>query len=67
MGGKKSVLLEGQDVLLDCILTNDLSQALIAPGRVSLKVSGCLQLPFEWGSTPPFCWHLRVVWMKTAF
>lgn len=67
MRGKKSFLLEGQDVLLDCVLTNDLSQALTAPGRVSLKVSECLQLPFEWASTAPFSWLLWVVRVKTTF
>lgn len=67
MRGKKSFLLEGQDVLLDCVLTNDLSQALTAPGRVSLKASGRLQLPFEWASAAPFSWPLGVVRVKTTF
>lgn len=66
MRGKKSSLLEGQDVLLDCVLTNDLSQALPAPGRVSLKASGGLQL-FERGSSAPFSWPLWMVWVQTTF
>jgi len=37
MGGKKSFLLEGQDVWMDSTLTNDLFLLLIALGMVLLK------------------------------